>query len=230
MAFVVETNTAILAVSLGGPAVLVLARRAGLFTTTPVIQRTLMALGCWVLVAIVLVAMARAGRPLSAIGLGAPTLQSLAWGIGGGLAGIAAFPLGGGLLRLLGGAPLTTDVNGLVGLPFWTRMLILVTAAVTEEVLYRGYPIPHLQALTGSLAVAAAISLAVFVIIHLPGWGLGHLIFVSLAGSILTALFLLRGDLWSCIIAHGIVDAVPLLIIPVVARRSGGAESPLSRR
>lgn len=50
----------------------------------------------------------------------------------------------------------------------------VVTAAVTEEVLFRGYAIERLEALTGRRWLAGTISLVFFVSVHLAAWSPAH--------------------------------------------------------
>jgi membrane protease YdiL (CAAX protease family) len=94
-----------------------------------------------------------------------------------------------------------------------------VTAAVTEEWLYRGFAIATLQELTGSLAVSASLPLVVFIVLHAPWYSRAHLLYVGIAGALLTGLFLARHDLLANILAHAVIDAVPLLVLPAIARR-----------
>jgi membrane protease YdiL (CAAX protease family) len=61
----------------------------------------------------------------------------------------------------------------------------------------------------------------VFVALHLPSWGAAHLLFVSLAAALFTVAFLWRRDLWANIIAHLVVDSVPLFILPLTGVPQG---------
>jgi uncharacterized protein len=101
--------------------------------------------------------------------------------------------------------------------PLWLRVGMLMTAGVTEEVLFRGYPISRLKVATGSTAIALGLPFVVFVVLHLPSWGAAHLLFVSLAAALFTLAFVWRRDLWANIIAHIVADSVPLLILPLTA-------------
>lgn len=59
--------------------------------------------------------------------------------------------------------------------PLGHRSFVVMTAAVTEEVLYRGYAIGVGQHLLGSTWLACALSIAAFTLGHLR-WGLAHLV------------------------------------------------------
>ena len=87
------------------------------------------------------------------------------WGLAAGVAGILAFPLCALVLKLFGAEAADNASARFLQLSGWTRLLILATAAVTEEWLYRGFAITTLQELTGSLAVSASLPLLVFIIL-----------------------------------------------------------------
>jgi membrane protease YdiL (CAAX protease family) len=98
------------------------------------------------------------------------------------------------------------------------RLLLVVTAGVTEEILYRGYAIGLGQVLFGSVWVAASLSLLVFTLAHL-NWRASHLISVIVAGGAVTVLFVLSRDLNACILAHTLVDGVAVALMPGYLRR-----------
>ena len=98
------------------------------------------------------------------------------------------------------------------------RLFIVVTAAVTEEVLYRGYAIGIGQDVWGSLTIAFAISLVVFVAAHYTH-GAKALATVFWISLVMSFLFVYTGNLFSCIIAHFTIDAFGTLFVPWVAAR-----------
>lgn len=112
----------------------------------------------------------------------------------------------------------TAEYQELLGRPFGYRCFIVVTAAVTEEVLYRGYAIGIGQFVVGSLWAACVISVAAFTLAHLR-WGAAHLAPVLISTVVLTLLFVFTRNLWLCIIAHVIVDGTGFLLMPAIARR-----------
>ncbi len=92
-------------------------------------------------------------------------------------------------------------------------LLSALTAGVTEEILFRGYAIERLIELTRRPWISALTSLAVFVLTHLAGWSLAHVVGVVLPlGAILTALYVWRRNLVFVIIARILVD-LPLVLI-----------------
>jgi len=99
------------------------------------------------------------------------------------------------------------------GAPAWLLLIVLLTASVTEELLFRAYPIEHLARLTGKEWPGALLSLAAFVALHLQGWNLGHVLGVVLPlGAVMTGLYLWRRNLIFMIITHFFLD-LPILLI-----------------
>jgi uncharacterized protein len=202
-------------VALGGPALAVAAKRSGYFGSD-VGSHILNWCALWgaaLLTLLILVAGER--QPLSAIGFRRFAWASLGFGIALGTVVIMMFPLASLLLNLFNIPNPQTALAQVAALPLWIRVGTLLTAGITEEILFRGYPISRLKAATGSTAIAALIPFVVFVVLHLPSWGAAHLLFVSLAAALFTLAFLWRGDLWANIVAHFLTDSVPLLILPL---------------
>jgi len=98
------------------------------------------------------------------------------------------------------------------------RLFIVVTAAVAEEVLYRGYAIGIGQDVWGSLAIAFVVSLVVFVAAHFTH-GAKALATVFWISLVMSFLFVYTGNLFTCIIAHFTIDAFGTLFVPWVAAR-----------
>ena len=203
-------------VALGGSALAVAAKRAGYFGSELVAATVLNWLALWSAALLTLLILVMGERqPLSAIGFRRLSWQSLGFGIALAIVVIMTFPLASMILKALDIPNPQTALAQVATWPVWLRVGTLLTAGVTEEILFRGYPISRLKAATGSTAIAALIPFAVFVALHLPSWGVAHLLFVSLAGALFTVAFLWRRDLWGNIVAHWGVDAVPLLVLPL---------------
>jgi membrane protease YdiL (CAAX protease family) len=98
------------------------------------------------------------------------------------------------------------------------KLFLVVTAGITEEILYRGCAIGMGQILFGSVGVAASLSLLVFTLAHM-NWHASHLISVVVAGGAVTVLFVLSRDLAACILAHTLVDGVAVALMPGYLRR-----------
>ncbi len=167
----------------------------------------------WTLVG-ALVALTAVGerRPLSTIGLRRLPLRQLGLAVGIGV-GLALYVLLAALVtKALGfGASDVADVASTTGL--WVVAASVVTAAVTEETVFRGYALERLTERTGRLWIGALVTLAAFVAIHIPGWGVAFSVGVDVPqGAALTGLYLWKRNLPFVIVVHLVVDA-PLVVL-----------------
>lgn len=105
----------------------------------------------------------------------------------------------------------SSQEGAILSLPYWLNVLIIVRAAVSEEILFRGYPMERLEELTGSRAVAGVVTCAVFTLDHISFWGWHHIFIAGSAGAALTVLYLWRRNIWVNMIAHFMVDAAAFL-------------------
>lgn len=97
--------------------------------------------------------------------------------------------------------------------PVLLLLASILTAAVTEEVLYRAAPIELLLQRRTPTWVAFAAPWAAFVIAHAGSWNLAHIVgVVAPLGALLTGLYLWRRNLLVNIVAHAIIDA-PLIAL-----------------
>jgi membrane protease YdiL (CAAX protease family) len=103
-------------------------------------------------------------------------------------------------------------LNSIMHTPLWYRVLLVTRAAVSEEILFRGYPIERMQELTGRRWIAAILSIAAFTYAHLSGWGAAQLIVVAYGGTLLAVLYLWRRNLWANMLAHWIADGAGFLL------------------
>lgn len=92
---------------------------------------------------------------------------------------------------------------------------VWITAALFEEMIYRGFVVDRLHRLFGggrrALLWAAALSGVPFGLIHFQ-WGLAGMIFTSLMGALLGGVYLLaRRNLWPLILAHGILNSASVV-------------------
>ena len=96
--------------------------------------------------------------------------------------------------------------------PYWFRVLLVLRAAVVEEIVFRGYMIENVRQLTGSAALAIAVSVLAFTWAHYAGWGAVQLIPVFGAGTVLALLYVWRRDLPSNMLAHFLTDGAGFLL------------------
>jgi membrane protease YdiL (CAAX protease family) len=152
-------------------------------------------------------------RPISSLGLDPPNWKTIVFGALGALVmvgGMAFIYLV--IFPALGLSPIEPGTNAMNALPFWFRVLIIVRAAVFEELFFRGFMIERLTEIFGSRWGAAAVSLAAFTFLHLGYWGWAHLMIAGFGGIVLTALYLWRRDLAANMIAHLLTDAIGFLL------------------
>jgi membrane protease YdiL (CAAX protease family) len=109
----------------------------------------------------------------------------------------------------------------ILSLPMPTRVLLAITAGICEEFLFRGFGIAVLIRFTRNRWLAGLLSLAAFTIAHagLFGWT-SALVIPFVLGLILTLLYLLRGNLFSAMIVHMLIDAIGLILVPMLAAKS----------
>jgi len=167
----------------------------------------------WGLVVAILLYVSRIERrPLASIGFRRPGSKDI----------IVAAATGAVIVAMLGVMYLvvfpamhwdeTQQIQTLTAVPFWLRFIAVVRAAVSEEILFRGYALERVQELTGSRSAAGVFTWAIFTLEHLSYWGWHHLLIAGTAGAMLTLLYLWRRNLWANMLAHFIVDAVGFLL------------------
>ena len=99
---------------------------------------------------------------------------------------------------------------------FFFLLLSVLTAGITEEILFRGYSLERLYEITGNKWVSGLISLIFFVTIHATGWNIAHIIGVVIPlGTILTGLYFWQRNLLFVMIVHVVID-LPLVFIALL--------------
>jgi len=127
---------------------------------------------------------------------------------------IVAFALSGAASRFVV-MPSSVSLQKLAAVPLELRVLLVLTAAICEEFLYRGFGIEELAFLTGKRWLAALLSLVLFTVSHAGLYGLSAaLIIPGLVGAVLTGLYLWRRNLPSCMLMHAIMDAIVVIVLP----------------
>lgn len=153
-------------------------------------------------------------EPLRSIGIRPMNRSDFFWALVGFLIGGAIISGTIPLLKSFGLGTTEAGVRRLGEFSFTLRILMVLTAAVTEEIQYRGYPIERLFRLTGNLPLSAAITYVVFVCLHISFWTLGGAIQIGLGALVLYALYLWRRNLPACMVMHGLNNSVAFLLIP----------------
>ncbi len=131
-------------------------------------------------------------------------------------AGAIIVPAAGLLAEALGASADARFAAYLQSLPFITRLLLVLTAGIFEETLFRGYALERLASWLGNKWWAGAVTVAVFTLAHIPAVGLAHLLPVFIVSVLITLLYLWRRDLVVNIVAHITIDGIGLLLIPLL--------------
>jgi membrane protease YdiL (CAAX protease family) len=161
-------------------------------------------------------------QSLSSIGVRPFRWQTVAWGLVLAVFFMYAFAPAAcwALARFnLGGFDLGLAKSA--GLPVWYLTIAVIFGGIAEELLYRGYAIERIAALTGSYWLAGAISVVIFGLAHVPVWGWGPALTTVASGAVATAFYIWQRNLVAIIVAHVITDLAGIVVMPYLARTKG---------
>jgi membrane protease YdiL (CAAX protease family) len=169
---------------------------------------------------VVMVVVTRAERlSLRSIGFRRPDWASVGSALGVALIVIFVLPLLTTPLMTaldLGGPE--SGIRAIGRLPMWFRAFVAVTSGIVEEMLYRGYAVERLAAMTGRPWVGGLIAVAAFAAAHIPFWGVGPALGADLPfGAVMTGVYLWRRDLFANAGAHSLLLLVSMLSVPAIA-------------
>ena len=153
-------------------------------------------------------------KNMASIGLGKFKRRHLAWGVLVYLLVLILSFMTGLALQSVGLPSLRSLQPLLKGYDFVTLFGLFLTGTLLEEVFYRGYLIERLTALARHRWVAALVSWALFMLVHLKFFGVGPTMDTSVISASLVLLYLKERSVWPCIVVHGINDALAFLIFP----------------
>jgi membrane protease YdiL (CAAX protease family) len=140
----------------------------------------------------------------------------LAIAIGVGLGAVVLGVLVTGVAVVALGLGQPDALSAVSRLPLWVKVLLVVTAAITEELVWRSYPIERLTELTGRVWVGAAVSAVVFLAIHFPAWGLIGAIPQAVFTLALVGVYVWSRNVVVSIVTHGVINALMILVLPVI--------------
>lgn len=100
----------------------------------------------------------------------------------------------------------------LIGLPVAVRLALAASAGLAEETFFRGFLQPRVGVLLSSL---------LFVLAHLSYGEPFMLLGVALLSILFAWLVRWRRSVWAAVVAHGVFDAVQLLVVLPVLQRYG---------
>jgi membrane protease YdiL (CAAX protease family) len=156
------------------------------------------------------------GRGLASIGLEWPSLHDLGWTVVAFVGGTLTFLVTRPLVELLGLSGIGTGggIRTILSFPIGIVVALSVMAGISEEVLYRGYPIERLSELTGSIWIGAALTVVMFTAAHIPLWGLGGALQIGGWTVVVTVLYVRLRNLPACILMHTCNDLFAYVVLP----------------
>lgn len=107
--------------------------------------------------------------------------------------------------------PTSNGEARLVALGPGVILALVLTSAITEEVLWRGYVVERVGAWIG-LVPAGLLGLTVFAVPHVTFFGPWWLLTTLPAAAVLYLLLIWRRNLWACMLAH-FIGNVPVLVV-----------------
>lgn len=163
----------------------------------------------WILATAVLaIAVFWEDESLSSVGFVRPRLVEVLWILFLVIVSVAVFALTDPLINALG-LPTQQDIEqpSLV-----YGLFTAFTAGVTEEILYRGYPVERLVTVGYRPVTAGAVTWLLFVFAHLlSGYPSGNLVQISIAALVITAVYVRTRSLFPVVVGHILVDAFGVL-------------------
>ncbi|HVR44336.1 MAG TPA: CPBP family intramembrane glutamic endopeptidase [Thermoanaerobaculia bacterium] len=152
--------------------------------------------------------------------------HSVVLGVGVGVAGwMLTIAIALGVGAALNAAGMLPDdlrpspvIPWMAALPVWKKSLIILSAMTIEEAFFRGW----MQKRFGLV-----VSTILFAISH-AGYGQPLLLVgVTVVSAVIGYTFYRTRNLWPCIIAHGVFDAIQLfVVVPIVLQASGVGAPP----
>lgn len=150
-------------------------------------------------------------RSLASIGLRRPSWKDVQWGaIFWGISSLCST-----LIQSAIPPPPSVGMAAILSLPLPVLIAIILTTSITEEVLFRGYPIERLRVMTGHLWIGVAVSLVLFLIPHLMFFGPQWLLYQGVGLLLFYVLYVWRRSLAACMIMHVLGNS--LLLIPALS-------------
>ena len=148
--------------------------------------------------------------PLSSIGLRFDRIgRSLGWGV---LIAAVCLAAAVGTILVYRSLGIAYGEGPGISRAIPVTMLTVMRAGIAEEILYRGFAIERLQALTGNKWIAAGVPLVLFAGFHYRQ-GLAGIGIAFLLGAILTGFYLWKRDLLANIFGHFLTDFIPNVLL-----------------
>lgn len=155
-------------------------------------------------------------RPLASLGLRRPRGKDLEWA----LYLFGFYMAWQWVVLTFWPAAEDSGTASITSLPVAAVVGMIVSAAVCEEILYRGYPIERLSELTRRPWIAYALTVPLFVAPHIVFFGTQWLWTAGVGAMVLYVLYAKTRNLPACMLLHLCIN-LPILI-PTIAHKLGG--------
>ena len=130
---------------------------------------------------------------------------------------LVTFTLAGGISRFV--APPAFDLKAIASVPFGVRAILVITAGICEEFIFRGFAIEEIGLLTGSRWLGAVLTVVFFGLGHVGTYGFSSaLVLPAFIGLVITLLYMWRNNLPLCMLMHAAIDGMVVLLVPALQR------------
>jgi membrane protease YdiL (CAAX protease family) len=176
------------------------------------------ALSFWVIVGLILLLIRYdEGQPLRSIGI--KRLKNWQEGVIALIIDFVTLGCANVAFVLLARTIFPTNLTGrqVFNFPLPLVILLFLTGSVVEEILYRGYALERLQALTGNWWLSGGVTWALFVAFHVPAYPMAHIVgYVAPAALVATLAYIWKRNLLFTIIIHGCLN-LPIVLAAILA-------------
>ena len=166
------------------------------------------------LILLVALALVRAREGLVTVGLTLFTVRNFMWGVVFLVGAVFFFSV---LSQMVHGLDQPKEIEQYLPrtkLDYFFWIVLSFSAAVGEELSFRGFLLTRLTPVLGNFGAAALLSSAAFGLGHLYQ-GLVGVIFTGIYGLLFAGLFYWRKSIFPCIVAHFLQDALAPLIYQI---------------
>lgn len=166
----------------------------------------------WIIVIILLfIVLFWEKNSLKSIGIKKINAKDFIWGFLALILGFVILFVSDFLINSLGLLGQGNERVHLLSIPYYLRIFMVITAGITEEIIFRGYIIERANMLINSLIISSIISIIAFTILHIPFWGIIGAMQVAFWAIPITILYMRSRNVIICIIIHILYDAIILI-------------------
>ena len=144
---------------------------------------------------------------LSSLGLIKIKVKDLKWIFIVLILGLILFFISEYLINSINLSSQSNETVALLNIPISIKILMVFTAGITEEIIFRGYLIERINILSSSIIFSSLFSLIAFTVFHIPFWGIIGALQVGIWAIPITFYYVHSRNLTVCIIVHILYDA-----------------------